>query len=140
MNYTIRVSNSLDCEYVRHSLPDLCPGCLQRLSADDTSSQSYASLFYFLKKLLYINFILPIFFGSEDVCLLCMLQIFKCILNLFYYGDKQYATRSDCSLWSSLILVHKACNIGNQSTSARQLLEMVGKQCSQQCILKLGVY
>ena len=35
----IRVSNSLDPDYARHFVgPDLGPNCLQRLSADDTSS------------------------------------------------------------------------------------------------------
>ena len=35
---TIRVSNSLDPDQVRHFVgPDLGPNCLQRLSADDTS-------------------------------------------------------------------------------------------------------
>ena len=34
----IRVSNSLDSDQGRHFVgPDLCPKCLQRLSADDTS-------------------------------------------------------------------------------------------------------
>ena len=38
---TIRVSNSLDTDYTRYSLEaDLCPNCLQRLSADDTSKQA----------------------------------------------------------------------------------------------------
>ena len=35
---TIRVSNSFDPDQDRHSVgPDLCPNCLQRLSADNTS-------------------------------------------------------------------------------------------------------
>ena len=36
---TIRVSNSLDPDQARHYVgPDLDPNCLQRLSADDTST------------------------------------------------------------------------------------------------------
>ena len=34
------MSNSLDPDQARHLVgPDLCPNCLQRLSADDTSRQ-----------------------------------------------------------------------------------------------------
>ena len=37
---TIRMSNSLDSDQARLSVgPDLGPNCLQRVSADDTSSQ-----------------------------------------------------------------------------------------------------
>ena len=37
---TIRVSNRLDPDQARHFVrPDLCPNCLQKLSADDISSQ-----------------------------------------------------------------------------------------------------
>ena len=38
---TIRVSNSLDSDQARQNVgPDLCPNCLKKLSADDTSRQS----------------------------------------------------------------------------------------------------
>ena len=49
----------------------------------------------------------------------CIQMHFK----LLYHGDNQSGTRSDCSLGSSLILVHNACNIGNQSTSADEQAE-----------------
>ena len=41
---TMRVSNSLDPDQARHFVgPDLCPNCLQRLSADDTNGQKVNS-------------------------------------------------------------------------------------------------
>ena len=41
-----RVSNSLDPDQARKSEPDLCPNSLQRLSADDTSKQSYVGVIF----------------------------------------------------------------------------------------------
>ena len=42
---TIRVSNSLDPDQARRFVgPDLGPNCLQRLSAEDTSSQKFQDL------------------------------------------------------------------------------------------------
>ena len=50
----IRVSNSLDPDQARRSVgPDVCPNCLQRLSADNKlaakSQYDFIGLFHFLK-------------------------------------------------------------------------------------------
>ena len=45
---TIRVSSSLDQDQAQHFVgPDLCPNCLLRLSADDTSRQRINNIFCF---------------------------------------------------------------------------------------------
>ena len=43
----------------------------------------------------------------ENVCFLCLLQIFKCTSEHFFYWGKQYGPWSDCSqevVWSGSIL------------------------------------
>ena len=45
------MSNSFDPDQDRHSVwPDLCPNCLQRLLADDTSKQRVKCVSYHLEK------------------------------------------------------------------------------------------
>ena len=76
-----------------------------------------------LRQDLYFSLVLfSLYFSSEYVSyLLHLLHIFKCTSNYFYHDSKQFNTRSDCSLRSSLILGPYCLQLDYQSKSTESI-------------------